>query len=96
MDRSTKTAPDILPLSGSFLVRFVIEVCNSQGWGAKSFSIAFPGLVYLSGKVILGGGSRSLLGRVILGVAFYHLKDGGQSQRVQFSTIGLLSHSRHL
>ena len=50
------------------------------GGGAKPSSIALPDLFYLSCKVIRGGGSPSLLSRVILlgGETFYHLKDRGR------------------
>ena len=63
--------------------------------GGFPFSIVFPGTVCMPGRVTLGGGSPYLLCRVTLlgGLTFYKVKG---RVRVKFSTIGLLSHSRHI
>ena len=62
----------------------------------------FPYFIYMPGRTTLGEGSLCLLGGVTaLGrLTFYHVKRQGRATLLRglpkFSTIRLLSHSRHL
>ena len=64
--------------------------------------IVFPGFIYMPGWITLGEGSPCWLGGVTAldRLTFYHVKSQGRATLLRglpkFSTIRLLSHSRHL